>query len=92
MEVPELRHDSYDVRSVERSADLRQPDEAHDEADRDGAGEVKLLYTSFVLFITAAVLGAYLAYTVYREIDSEPELQPLLGVVRAQHGFPRVLR
>jgi uncharacterized membrane protein len=53
---------------------------------------VKLLYTSFVLFITAAVLGAYLAYTVYREIDSEPELQPLLGVVRAQHGFPRVLR
>lgn len=53
---------------------------------------MKIIYTSFILGVTAVVMGAYIAYTVYKEIDSEPELQPLLGVVRAQQGFPRVLR
>ncbi len=94
--MSELRNDHHDVRSVERSADLWQPEQAHDQADRDGEDQVsivrRVVYPLALLILASIWLGAYLAYITYREIDEEPELQPLLGVVRGQPNFPRVLR
>lgn len=52
----------------------------------------RVVYPFAVLILASIWLGAYLAYVTYREIDEEPELQPLLGVVRGQPSFPRVLR
>lgn len=52
----------------------------------------RVVYPFVVLILASIWLGAYLAYVTYREIDEEPELQPLLGVVRGQPSFPRVLR
>jgi hypothetical protein len=52
----------------------------------------RVVYPLALLILASIWLGAYLAYITYREIDEEPELQPLLGVVRGQPNFPRVLR
>jgi len=52
----------------------------------------RVAYITAAVLLSAVWLGAYLAYVTYREIDENNELQPLLGVVHAQTGFPRVLR
>jgi hypothetical protein len=52
----------------------------------------RAVYSALAIVLAAVWLGAYLAYTTYKEMGEADDMQPLLGVVRGQSSFPRVLR